>query len=752
MHRNLPPLLLLMTASTLAFGDKASRQLEEVVVTAQKRAESLGDVPVSVTAIGADRLNEAGIENLSDLSEYTPNFKLVDSGLVPNVYMRGIGSGSNQGFELSVGIFADGIHLGRAHQTRAAFMDVERVEVLRGPQSILFGKNAIAGAISLIAARPGDEFEGRVAATQGLGETKTEYNLSLSGPLTQTLGARLALRYRDEDGYVYNPEQARDEPSAEEMSGRMVFGWHPADWIDTHLKIERTDRDQKGRTLQTTHVSALTGCSGENVVRDDVRHTDTDESDELRAYTYSYTADFHLDSGTVTSTTGVAGFENTEYFDADSSTFDTAEFLSIEDFRQISQEIRFTSPGGERLSYIAGLYYQESELDFDESTPLNVRTGAVQDTGLCLLNTAVLVQADLEREYTLDSQALSGFAQLTFQLTDTLRTTVGARYVTEEKSGFRRFDIFEPGSRQQANPATTAVLGQLRINSHKLDGERRSDSLLPLVNVQWDATDDIMTYIAYTQGAKSGGYDARGNNDEVGPTGGRTNFEFDDEQADAWELGAKMRLLEGTADLNVAFYHVEYSEMQVSVFDGVAGFNVTNAGSALTKGLEIDGRWLATDWLMLTSSVAYLDFEWLEYEDGPCYPGSPRENPDTGTCDLSGEVNQQTPEWTGTLSATVTLPLGDSVKIDMTADANYRDEHYTAGDLDPRGLQESTTKYNARLRLADIDDEWYVAVVGKNLTDELTLGIGAQTGLDVGGYRASTEPTKTVFVEGALRF
>ena len=137
------PQVLMLTAARLATTVNAKPVLEEVVVTAQKRAESLSDVPVSVSAVSGEKLNKAGISNMADLSEYTPNFKLVPGGLIPNVYMRGVGSGSNQGFELSVGIFADGIHLGRPHQTRSAFMDIERVEVLRGPQSICSGKTPL---------------------------------------------------------------------------------------------------------------------------------------------------------------------------------------------------------------------------------------------------------------------------------------------------------------------------------------------------------------------------------------------------------------------------------------------------------------------------------------------------------------------------------------------------------------------------------------------------------------------------------
>lgn len=251
-------------------------QLEEVLVTAQKRVETLGDVPVSVTALSGDKMANAGINNLSDLSEYTPNFKLVDSGLIPNVYMRGVGSGSNQGFELSVGIFADGIHLGRPHQTRAAFMDVERVEVLRGPQSILFGKNAIAGALSVISARPGEEFEANVSGLVGLPNDRQEFNAMVSMPLTDNTGVRLALRQREEDGHMYNENLDREEPGVEETSGRLTFTYAPAEWVETFLKIEQSNRQQAGRTFETTHVSALTKCSGEDVTLNRVKNTDTD--------------------------------------------------------------------------------------------------------------------------------------------------------------------------------------------------------------------------------------------------------------------------------------------------------------------------------------------------------------------------------------------------------------------------------------------------------------------------------------------
>lgn len=413
--------------------------LEEIVVTAQKRAESLSDVPVSVTAVSADKINKAGISNMADLSEYTPNFKLVPGGLIPNVYMRGVGSGSNQGFELSVGIFADGIHLGRPHQTRAAFMDIERVEVLRGPQSILFGKNAIAGALSIISARPGDELEAMVSGQMGVprdrDNDRREIAAMVSTPITDTLGVRIAGKVREEDGYMVNEGQQRLEPQVDEHALRVTVGFHPLDWLDTYLKLEQAKRDQNGRTFEFTHASALTGCSGEDIVLNRVKNTDEAEYAEIEAYNYTLNVDMNFEPGTLSLTSGLSGFDSVDLFDADSSSFDTVPLLGDEEYDQFSQEIRFASATGGFVDYIVGAFYQSSELQFDESAPLNVRNGALQDFGLCPVNTLENVEADLARDFSIDSDAWSAFAQVTLNWLPSLRTTLGVRHVVEEKSG-----------------------------------------------------------------------------------------------------------------------------------------------------------------------------------------------------------------------------------------------------------------------------------------------------------------------------
>jgi outer membrane receptor protein involved in Fe transport len=365
----------------------------------------------------------------------------------------------------------------------------------------------------------------------------------------------------------------------------------------------------------------------------------------------------------------------------------------------------------------------------------------------CLINTQTNVAADLDKDFYMDSMAWSGFVQLTFNWTDTLRTTLGVRYVREEKEGFRELFLYQSGTKNNVDPATGAVLAALNIEEHQLARVRDVGVTLPSLNVQWDATPDIMTYFTATQGAKSGSFDARNNNANEGPGGGGANFEFEDELATAYELGAKLSLADGAAELNLALYHVKYQDMQVSVFDGVAGFVVSNAGSALTQGVELDSRWLLSEWFMVSGSLAYLDFEWLSYKEGPCVATDEED-----ICDLSGKENQQTPKWTSAISATFSYPLSSDVMLDLTADASYKDAHFTSGDLDPRGLQDAYTKINARLAVGEVNGRWSLALVGKNLSDEMTIGIGSPTVLDVGGYRGTLEPLRAYYLEGRVQF
>jgi iron complex outermembrane receptor protein len=192
-----------------------SAVLEEVIVTAQFREQSLQDVPVSVSALSGEKMMEAGLNKIQDLQAYVPNLTMSENGIGTAIYIRGIGSGINQGFEQSVGMYVDGIYYGRAQLARAPFLDLARVEVLRGPQNILYGKNSIAGAISIITAKPSDEFEGMVAVVYEPKYDEQVFDITLSGPLSDTVGYRFSARKREFSGYIENLTLGRDEPSYE---------------------------------------------------------------------------------------------------------------------------------------------------------------------------------------------------------------------------------------------------------------------------------------------------------------------------------------------------------------------------------------------------------------------------------------------------------------------------------------------------------------------------------------------------------
>jgi iron complex outermembrane receptor protein len=231
-----------------------AQQLEEIIVTAQKRAESLQDVPISVSAIQGEKIQDAGIPNMAALADYVPNLHIADAPVNTNIYMRGVGSGNNQGFEQSVGMYIDGVYMGRGRQYRAGFLDVERVEVLRGPQGTLFGRNTVAGAVNITSAsaRAGDELTGQVMASAESFDGRVLEGF-VGGGVTDTLGVRLAMKYRETDGFADNTFLGRPEGSIEELSWRLSLNWQPTDDLNVNFKYSavglrahrRVDHDGK---------------------------------------------------------------------------------------------------------------------------------------------------------------------------------------------------------------------------------------------------------------------------------------------------------------------------------------------------------------------------------------------------------------------------------------------------------------------------------------------------------------------------
>jgi len=405
-----------------------------------------------------------------------------------------------------------------------------------------------------------------------------------------------------------------------------------------------------------------------------------------------------------------------------------------EDFEQFSQEIRLASSGEDTVGYILGAYYQTNNLSYHE--PILFPASDL----------------DSQREFASESDSWAIFGQATWNMTDILRLVGGLRYTEESKEAQRHFHNFlisVPGFE-----IPNAMLAPLGIENHDLSGKRDEESLTPVLTVQYDIGDS-MVYATATTGFKAGGFDAR--------SALAANWEFEDENVLSAEVGAKFRVLDGTAELNVAAFWMKFDDMQTSVFDGSSSFFVQNAGKAESLGIEMDGRWRVTESLTLTASLGYLDFQWKDFGEAKCFTSgliTPANlNPDGQSCDLAGKENAYTPEWTATLGANHVYRLSDNIELKSAIDILFMDNHYVINDLNPNLEQSGYTKVNARIAIAKTDNKWEVALVGKNLSDKLTYNYGSDITFfssmidpGFGGYAVMTEPPRSITMQGTYRF
>lgn len=839
------PQAIVLTAFLFAVSTGVNAQsefsgaLEEITVTAQKRPQSLQDVSISVNVVSGDKLFEAGITKVEDLQAYVPNLTMSETGIGTNIYIRGIGSGINQGFEQSVGLYTDGVYSGRAQLSRAPFLDLARVEVLRGPQNILYGKNSIGGALSLVTAEPTDEFEGMVSVSLEPEYDENVVDFVLSGPISENLSGRLAHRTRQTDGYI-DSAAGGNEPERDEQSTRVTFAWDAGGNLDATLKYEQSTFDVIGRQVELVGFepslnpnlgganwgqfllslnpltaitpAAPTPLSVLDAELDFTRDSNGDFSNN-DTETLALTLNYAWGDYTLTSTTANLSYDYEELCDCDFTSANLFFVQSEEDYEQYSQEFRITSPVGETIDWIAGFYYQKSELDFNDSffATEDSALGNILDSVLPFLfipegedptdlSASAYVDGagqqlngiDVPRTFIQDSELWSAFVQATWNINDQARLTLGGRYSDEEKEAIRQLDYADSNGEilpfndtfiPNTELGVDYILGAvLQVERHDLAGERNESNFAPLINFEYDLADDVMAYATWSRGFKSGGYDARSNtapyatgadgapivtvienavSDALDVTIPEGSFEFDEEQAETIELGLKSRFYDNKVELNVAAFFTEYEDLQVSQFDGVLSFNVGNAAEAETKGVEIDGRWAISDHLTLGGALAWLDFEFKDYEGGQCTQqeriiadlnGLP-----TPVCDYEGFSNQYVADFSGAISLDYYNEISDGLLFRGTLDTIFTTDYNPSQNVDPGIEQDGYTKLNLRLALSDYDERWEVALLGKNITDEEIITYANDVPLSANlsqtvGYYAFVESPRTVAIQGTFRF
>ena len=779
------------TASAEATSAATPSALEEIVVSATKREESLQRVPVSVNAISGDQLQHSGIVRLQDMQ--LPSMTVQEGGIGNSVFIRGIGSGINPGFEQSAGTYVDGIYRGRSQQSRAPMFDVERIELLRGPQTTLFGKNSVAGAINVTSARPTSTPSGYASATYDFDLEQTDVEGAISGPLGDRVRARLSGRALSADGFVENLTLGKSEPSRDDTSVRAQLEFDATPDLLVRLKAEVSEFDKKGRGIEIynerpavagpfagrTYAEILAAMGADASVLNntlDYRRSGGAEMSKNKSEEYALTFDWQLLNGTLTSITGFSAYDFDEMCDCD---FTGANLFNVgldEDFEQLSQEIRYASTQGNTIDYIVGAYYEDTKLQYRDSILIDQASLLVPlinarqaGAGTMISNTST------PRTFAQEGTGTSAFGRVTWNATDALHLNLGVRVAYEEKEATRDLAIAAidgaPLAGAQAVIAPLVYGSVFNLRAHSLSGSRDGWKTMPSFSVQYDLADDVMGYLSYAEGFKSGGFDARSNNPTSPPATTCTapgtpagcvpaaslgSFEFDDENSQSYEAGLKSRFADDRAELNLAYYFTDFKDLQVSTFDGVLGFNVSNAGAAEVQGIELDGRWKLVDSVMLRGSLAWTDFEYKEFV-GQCYIGQAPDAPDGRNCDYAGKTNIFVPDLAGSLAVDWFVDLGSTLRLATTLETVYSGAYYPQATLDPATRQDSFAKFNARVALSPQSGNWEIALLGRNLSDEIVTGYAADIPLaartfGAPSYGSFVAPPRSVALQARYSF
>jgi len=720
----------------------AQSVLEDIVVTARKTAETLDDVPISVSVTQGEKLENMSIDGLEDLSEFVPNLQINENATQQTVTIRGVGSGANQAFEQSVGIYIDGVYFGRGRSARNPFFDVERVEILKGPQGILFGKNTIAGAVNITTKKPTDNFTGYALAEYFTDIEQVGVSGAVSGPLTNRLSARLAAGYRSEGGYVDNSFTGKEEERRDEYIVRGTLLFNATDNLELILKGELSAYNVDGRVTQNVQAGPLEALyrslDPEFESQLDFRKsTPGDDFDNTDTQNLVLTANYDIgDAVTLTSVTAYVAYDFKNNIPAEFAPLEYAEQANRQDYEQFSQELRVHYRASGPLEFIGGLYYANEDLSIEETFNFNLSNLIALGVPIFPLDSSIVTFFDQET----DSYAV--FGELRYDITDRLTGSVGLRYTNDAKDVDKTLVVAALGTQTPApsQEPLAAIIGRIP-HSYRLS--RRDTDFSPAVGLQYHLTDDAMLYATYSQGFKSGGFDAQNT------TGDLALAEFQPEDVEAFEFGGKFTFAGGAAKLNIAYFNNDFSNLQVSAFNGLT-FATTNAASATSQGVEMDAQWRPLDALTLGMALAWLDAEYDAFPDATCT--APQQTAfaaatglPAGQCtqDLGGRDLQFSPDFAGNVNAIYEIPLAGRFLLTAQADVNFTTGYFTAQDLDPISKQSGFAKLNMRVAFGDLDSRWSLAVIGRNLTNRKTTTWVNDVPIFRGAYFGFVDPPRS---------
>ncbi|MCC7414446.1 MAG: TonB-dependent receptor [Gammaproteobacteria bacterium] len=701
--------------------------LEEVVVTARKREENLLSVPISMSVASGEALQVQAISRLESLSAAVPSFHFAESVAGNDqIFMRGVGSGVNLGFENSVGQVFDGFFFGRGRYGRSLFMDIAQVEILKGPQGALIGKNTTAGVINIRTARPTATFESYLIPTWEF-EGDKGYSLegALSGPFSERLRGRLALRYEDKDGYVENVVRHKKEMARQIYDVRGILEADVTATLSATLLYQHDDQQRDGRGRELLHCSAAVAAAlaptGEDCQFDltntainlhngvEVPATTNTQSDIA-----GLTLNWSTAIGTVTSLSGYSRYNVADNWDGDLTAFEGTSLNIDESYHQWSEELRLVSNSRGPVDYMAGLYYLASQLDAAFRVSANLKGPFPLPT----LPPSFRVTNN--RLFGQDSETMAVFGQVTWNIDPQWSLTLGLRATREEKKGHHH----EFPTALYTDTPIPPPAGGPGANVHDVSAKRTEDQITPNAIVQWRPHKDRMIYFSVSQGFKGGGFDGMLSAPQATA---QSRFVYRDEKVTAYELGGKFAFPDIGVEISTAAFDSKFKDLQVSSLlpgDGTL-FRVGNAASAISKGIEANLVLKPTRSLRLSAAATYLKARYDRYQDAPCYGGQTAATGCIGLFqDLSGKPLQYAPTWKASVDGQYVWPLNHNLEFSWFARLDYSDSYALTTDLDPLSFQDSYVKVDSSLAIEAADGKWRVSIIGQNLTNELTTNFG----------------------------
>ncbi|WP_019961653.1 TonB-dependent receptor [Woodsholea maritima] len=701
----------MMAAPVYAQSDEAAVQ-DRIVVTARRREESLQDTPVAVSAFTGDMLEDTGAVDITDLQENVPNVTVevargTNSTLI--AFIRGVGQQDPLwGFEPGVGLYVDDVYVARPQGSVLDIFDVERVEVLRGPQGTLYGRNTIGGAIRYVTKRLDmDAPQARANISAG-SYNQLDYSVSGSVPISDTfaIGGAYA-RYRH-DGYGQNLTTGADHYNKDVEAFRISAEWAPTDRFFARFAFDQTQDDSNAKHGHRLIPGILNG----EPVTDDIYDTRAGLGDKNSVETkgYSLALEYEInDSFTFKSITAYREGKTETPIDFDGlpgPTFDVPAYYKDD---QITQEFQLLFNHG-RWSGVAGLYYIKGNAEGAFDAALTAST--------------VLTAGDVE------TKSYSAFADVTYEVNDQWSVSVGGRWTSDEKTAdvLRQIylGLYTP---RFGNPNATPFGAPLS----DFTGNRTDDKFSPRVSVNWEPTDDLSLYASYSQGFKGGGFDPRG---LAGPEG-TVNYKvitsgFAPEIVDSYEIGLKGYFFDGNLMLNTALFLADYSDQQITVQEGADSDNdgtndtfvstVFNAGKSQYKGIEVEFLARVNENFNITGMIGLIDADIEEIID-------------KGVNVADDYVTQNTPETTASIAFNYTRDLhNDWGDISANLGLSYRSDFhifnvanpgFPAGTIPnlpntplPALDPDSVTLVNANLVWNSDNEKWRVGLHGRNLSDE----------------------------------